>query len=251
LIPKEKKADHFNSTKDDSKLEFMRFKENYESLEGLVNQININKSKGIIRLTLIGSADDNPIPLDGKKTDKSKNNIKVNVYPSNYDLSEARIQTAKNEITKELYKRNNKEWQRIDWITVAHSNEEYTNQSKDSDTTQGCTDIIYDKDGKRIQNKIDGTNSEDLTSGKRSVAVYLNVVSREPSAELQKVPNLMDYMYFSIYTITTTGYGDIKPTTRYAKFLVSLENFFEVFFLVCFMNSLIALRSEPKISPGP
>ena len=50
----------------------------------------------------------------------------------------------------------------------------------------------------------------------------------------------MDYMYFSIYTITTTGYGDIKPTTTYAKFLCSLANIIEVFFIVVFFNALIS-----------
>jgi outer membrane protein OmpA-like peptidoglycan-associated protein len=53
---------------------------------------------------------------------------------------------------------------------------------------------------------------------------------------------LMDYMYFSIYTITTTGYGDIIPTTAYAKFVISLANFCEVLFLVVFFNALTSLK---------
>jgi voltage-gated potassium channel Kch len=52
----------------------------------------------------------------------------------------------------------------------------------------------------------------------------------------------MDYMYFSIYTITTTGYGDIVPTTSYAKFVTSLANICEVLFLVVFFNALISIR---------
>ena len=55
----------------------------------------------------------------------------------------------------------------------------------------------------------------------------------------------MDYMYFAIYTITTTGYGDIIPTTDGAKFLCSLANVLEVFFLVVFVNALVALRKHP------
>ncbi|HKV42197.1 MAG TPA: BACON domain-containing carbohydrate-binding protein, partial [Blastocatellia bacterium] len=55
---------------------------------------------------------------------------------------------------------------------------------------------------------------------------------------------LMDYLYFSIYTITTTGNGDIIPTTPYSKFLVSFANITEVIFLVVFFNALISLRSN-------
>jgi hypothetical protein len=59
----------------------------------------------------------------------------------------------------------------------------------------------------------------------------------------QSVPlSLMDYMYFTIYTITTTGYGDIVPTTTYAKFLCSVANILEVFFLVVFFNALLSAR---------
>ena len=32
-----------------------------------------------------------------------------------------------------------------------------------------------------------------------------------------------DFLYFSIVTITTVGYGDITPYTRWAKILVTLE----------------------------
>jgi hypothetical protein len=63
----------------------------------------------------------------------------------------------------------------------------------------------------------------------------------------------MDYMYFSIYTITTTGYGDIVPTTAYAKFVTSVVNIFEVIFLVIFFNAIISLkgrRGDPEDGPA-
>lgn len=53
---------------------------------------------------------------------------------------------------------------------------------------------------------------------------------------------LMDYVYFTVYTITTTGYGDIVPTTTYAKFLCTFANIIEVFFLVVFFNALLSVR---------
>src|SRR5258708_28964495 len=54
--------------------------------------------------------------------------------------------------------------------------------------------------------------------------------------------SLLDYVYFANYTITTTGYGDIVPTTAYAKFICSFANIVEVFFLVVFFNVLLSVR---------
>ena len=51
---------------------------------------------------------------------------------------------------------------------------------------------------------------------------------------------LLDYLYFMIYTITTTGYGDILPASTYAKFVASLANILEVFFVVIFFNVLLS-----------
>jgi hypothetical protein len=62
---------------------------------------------------------------------------------------------------------------------------------------------------------------------------------------------LMDYVYFSTYTITTTGYGDIVPTTTYAKFLCTLANLVEVFFLVVFFNALLSVRHVEAVSAQP
>ncbi|MEK6280191.1 MAG: potassium channel family protein [Acidobacteriota bacterium] len=60
--------------------------------------------------------------------------------------------------------------------------------------------------------------------------------------------SLMDYMYFSIYTITTTGYGDITPTSTFAKFLCSSANILEVFFLVVFFSALLSVKREKRFS---
>ncbi|NJL26584.1 MAG: two pore domain potassium channel family protein [Thermoanaerobaculia bacterium] len=54
--------------------------------------------------------------------------------------------------------------------------------------------------------------------------------------------SLLDYMYFSIYTITTTGYGDIIPVKPVSRVVVSVANLFEVFFVVIFVNILIDRR---------
>ena len=59
-------------------------------------------------------------------------------------------------------------------------------------------------------------------------------------AEDVEQPALLDYVYFAIYTITTTGYGDIMPVSDVAKFLVSVTNILEVFFLVIFFNVIVS-----------
>ncbi|MEK6372600.1 MAG: potassium channel family protein [Acidobacteriota bacterium] len=55
---------------------------------------------------------------------------------------------------------------------------------------------------------------------------------------------LLDYAYFMIYTITTTGYGDIVPISARAKFITSLANIFELMFIVVLLN-LVVIYGQP------
>jgi hypothetical protein len=93
----------------------------------------------------------------------------------------------------------------------------------------------------------------DASSRRRVVEVSLEPVEADPQAAPLTLKDfadsqdysplsLMDYMYFTICTITTTGYGDIIPTTPYAKYLCSLANILEVFFIVVFFNALLSVR---------
>jgi ion channel len=84
--------------------------------------------------------------------------------------------------------------------------------------------------------------------------VEKDAAKRVVSASLISVKNnerfiplaLLDYMYFTNYTITTTGYGDIVPTTPFAKFLCSMANILEVFFFVVFFNALLSVKGEKE-----
>lgn len=51
--------------------------------------------------------------------------------------------------------------------------------------------------------------------------------------------DILDYIYFSTYTITTTAYGDIIPVTPWAQFLTIIANFYELIFLVIFFNVVL------------
>jgi hypothetical protein len=76
------------------------------------------------------------------------------------------------------------------------------------------------------------------------LSVELKIRPRKSASEMimkshEKSPlSLLDYTYFMIYTVTTTGYGDIAPSSNGAKFIVSIANLFELFFLVLVFNSL-------------
>jgi hypothetical protein len=59
---------------------------------------------------------------------------------------------------------------------------------------------------------------------------------------------LLDYMYFMVYTITTTGYGDMAPVSPFAKFLTAVANLFEIFFLVIVGNVIIAVAVQGACS---
>jgi hypothetical protein len=85
---------------------------------------------------------------------------------------------------------------------------------------------------------------EDPDGSKRLVEVFFyEAHDMEPfHNSFSKRMALMDYLYFAIYTITTTGYGDIKPITPYAKFLCTLANITEFFFIVVFFNTLLSLK---------
>jgi hypothetical protein len=98
---------------------------------------------------------------------------------------------------------------------------------------------------------IEDFNYEHVDSDARKRVVVVTVKPVQQSLGHMFAPlSLMDYMYFTIYTITTTGYGDIVPTTTYAKFLCSAANILEVLFFVVFFNGLLSMRKSQEGLPG-
>jgi voltage-gated potassium channel len=51
-----------------------------------------------------------------------------------------------------------------------------------------------------------------------------------------------DFIYFSFFTITTLGFGDISPTLPVARFLVYLEAIIGQFYLAILVDSLVGSR---------
>jgi hypothetical protein len=93
----------------------------------------------------------------------------------------------------------------------------------------------------------------DESSRKRVVEVTIEPVEINPrfsplklkdyaDAQAPSRLSLLDYMYF-----TLTNYGDIVPVTPYAKYLCSLGNVLEIFFLVVFFNALLSVKENSRL----
>jgi hypothetical protein len=75
----------------------------------------------------------------------------------------------------------------------------------------------------------------------RRVDVELQEIARSKGV---RSLTLLEYIYFTTYTITTTGYGDIMPRSPLAMFICTLANWFEVFFVVVFFNAVLSPRER-------
>jgi hypothetical protein len=216
-----------------------RKNKNYNSLRDIVEYIKKVKADEALRITIIGHADD-------EQTAGTP-------YQSNYELSEARAQNVRYKIIEQLASEDTNRWRNIEWLCLSSSNELANRRLQE----------LVNGDGERKKHK----------AGHHEAESYANKVSQEEkrfaevhveqpwgqatSIEMNNFDNdrpkdieLMDYIYFANYTITTTGYGDIIPLTPYSKFICSLANICEVFFLVVFFNALLSLKVD-RASKSP
>lgn len=61
-------------------------------------------------------------------------------------------------------------------------------------------------------------------------------------------PAFYHFLYFSVTTITSTGFGDITPITDQARSLVILEQLFGLFFMTVLIARLAGLYPQPENS---
>jgi hypothetical protein len=66
--------------------------------------------------------------------------------------------------------------------------------------------------------------------------LYLYIVRMQGPDAFSANLNLGDALYFSIVTMTTTGYGDISPKSGWAKFAVSVQILFGFLYNVLFFS---------------
>lgn len=190
--------------------------ENGKELGNLVSEMVINLKDGNrVILELKGQADDPPI--DSRIQDKTQRAK----YLSNYELSEARALRVKSLVLENLSDNDtlknlpDKGWRNIEWHYVPMSND-YVLQSKDRDSEP-------DK--------------------RRSVEAALIAFKEQPLPSTEF--SLMDYV---IYTITGADFGDVVPTTPYAKFLTSFVNILQIFFVVALFSAIFTLQNKSSTS---
>lgn len=75
--------------------------------------------------------------------------------------------------------------------------------------------------------------------------LYVYLVRRDQDA-FSEVLKLGNAIYFSIVTLTTTGYGDISPKSGWARFLVSIQILFGFFYNVLFFSIFAGLAGRRR-----
>jgi voltage-gated potassium channel len=95
-------------------------------------------------------------------------------------------------------------------------------------------------------NKIIGSVALYILLGLIWTVLYLLTIEFDPLSfngitERSWAQNFSQVAYFSFVTLTTLGYGDISPATRFAEFLVYFEAIFGVFYIAIFVAGLIGV----------
>jgi hypothetical protein len=75
--------------------------------------------------------------------------------------------------------------------------------------------------------------------------LYVYVVRRDPEA-FSEVLRLSNAIYFSVVTMTTTGYGDISPKSGWARVLVGIQILFGFFYSVLFFSIFAGLAGRGR-----
>jgi hypothetical protein len=75
--------------------------------------------------------------------------------------------------------------------------------------------------------------------------LYVYLVRRDPEA-FTEVLRLSNAIYFSVVTMTTTGYGDISPKSEGARVLVSIQILFGFFYSVLFFSIFAGLAGRGR-----
>jgi hypothetical protein len=197
-----------------------RRKENWATMDRVVKKlVQIADMRRHSYVLLVGHADRKEV----REGSPFKNNL---------ELSRARAEDVMRQMKGAAFSKNHTHWINAEWNAIAWSN---ADSPRARDSVQKACGM-----------------SDPGTEG-RAVEVFITPVLDHPfkfamdryrDSDFQRL-DLLDHVYFATYTITTTGYGDIIPTTRYTKFLTCLANICEVFFIVGLFNSLMALKYNP------
>jgi len=198
---------------------------NAQTLSNLVGKIEELVNKGSVLVLLAGHA---------SPAQPSSNGV-VPGYRSNFELSEARAHRVKAEILKRLDSKV-PQWTRdVAWQILPLSDVNVFLGKKD-----GYQSEIFAETEDRLMVEVAILQTDD------GVADLAGHTLPDQYREL----SLLDYVYFTIYTITTTGYGDIVPVSPFTKFVSTVANLFEVIFIVIFFNTLMSFLHQGQGHEG-
>ncbi len=76
--------------------------------------------------------------------------------------------------------------------------------------------------------------------------LYLTIVRLQGPGAFSAELNLGEAFYFSVVTMTTTGYGDIVPRSGWAKFVVSVQIIFGFLYTVLFFSIFAGLAGRRR-----
>lgn len=192
--------------------EVLRLRTNALALAGAAAFVNGRTDHERMQITLRGHASNAAVEVSNPD------------YRSNYELSFARVKQVEQRLRAEIGKvgKRNTRWHNIEWVLIPLSNEG-----------------TPEPDRQDLVEELDEHLTVEMTVAEVPHASRLQSQLSEP-----RVMGLLDYLYFTIYTITTTGYGDIVPVSSFAKWVTSLANLFELFFLVVFLNVLLTVMLD-------
>lgn len=219
-------------------------KSNYDdsSLGGIISRFNSSNKKNVcsfltnmrykdknVQVDIIGHTNKLPYKLDSRN------------YTSNVQLAQARSRETLNLLLKctdefvvegqNSSSNKNPGTNSFEWHTVAVPESGFFNKSIDEYSAYN-----------QIRREL---NVDESLVTDRSVEVvakalpHPNSVSANSSSILDD-KDLLDYIYFTAYTITTTGYGDIRPTAPMTKTLATMTNLLEILFIGIFFNLFMA-----------
>lgn len=90
----------------------------------------------------------------------------------------------------------------------------------------------------------------------RAASVVIRESKRDPARGLvlgsapRTNQTLVDMLYFSFVSFTTTGYGDVRPVREEARFLVIIENILEIIFTAVFFAWTVQQCTDSSGSSG-
>ena len=201
-------------------------KDNTLALWDIVDACRKLENEGPIQIILEGHA--TATDLDEKSA----------AYKSNFELSHARILHTQTAIVKALgesfHERGTSKWYNLEWVVLPYSNE--ISKRKGDRRRQTSVEVsIASLEGHWFQRQ-----TEQLLAIDQDIVFlqddHQELIREHSLGRREHDLDLLDYMYFTIYTITTSGYGDIVPVVPRARFISSLVNIVEVFFVVVFFN---------------